>query len=202
MTNYHEIIPLFPTPLFSCIIDVDDNEREILKNTYMRSRPGGHISKSQYVLSETPSTKEKIITSAKTFIDELGYQFDVNLTTSWTNLHEFGGFGRHHSHANSMISGVLFLDTPPKSGDFRVYNPAVNGNRLFSTFIQCEVKSPNNYNSDFYTFEPQTGQCIMFPSYLCHMVHENMVELPRWTVAFNFFASGTLRKDNVGEMTI
>jgi uncharacterized protein (TIGR02466 family) len=195
-----EILPLFPTPLYTSLIDVSSTETEFFKNSVMKQRPNGFISDNQYVLSGTPNVAEQIVLHAREFITLLGYNLDVQLTTSWVNLHKRGDKGRPHAHANSMISGVLFLDTPPNSGDFHLYSPASNGNRLFSTHMQADVTSLNEYNSEHRTIKPVSGQCVMFPSYLIHQVSENMIDASRWTVAFNFFAYGKIRENNVGEM--
>lgn len=192
-----EIVPLFPTPFFNCFIDVSSSDLATFKNTKMRSRHLGYISEDQQVLDKTPNTLQQIMTKTDSFVEMLGFNLNLRVTSSWVNLHEGGGMGRNHIHANSIISGVLFLDTPPNSGKFHVMNPANNGTRLFSTHIQPDKSSVNVYNTEYYAIEPVTGQCIMFPSYLSHMVGENMTEESRWTVAFNLFPTGILRENNV-----
>ncbi len=192
-----EIVSLFPTPFFNCFINVSQDEETLIKQIEMRPRPYGYISIDQQILDQFPDTSQQIMTKARKFVEMLGYNFDLRFTSSWVNLHEEDGMGRNHIHANSMISGVLFLDTPPNSGKFQVMSPAVNGNRLFSTYIQPEKTAVNMYNVDYHVLEPVSGQCVMFPSYLSHMVGKNMTKLPRWTIAFNMFTVGVLRENDV-----
>jgi uncharacterized protein (TIGR02466 family) len=198
-----EIIPLYPIPLYNCFLDLDNNEVAYIKSLEMVDRPDGYISKSRDVLSleDTPKTYQQLMSHASSFVDMIGYGFDIKLVSSWTNLHNTGDSSRRHIHGNSMLGGVLFLDTPLNTGEFVLFNPAVNGTRLFSTHIDAVKSKVTEYNAEYQSVTPKTGQCLLFPSFLPHTVTENTSNSSRWTIGFNFFASGTLRENNIGHIT-
>lgn len=197
------IIPLFPIPLYNCYFTLPQIEVGYIKSMEMVDRPDGYISQSRDVLTEeeTPILYNQLMHHASTFVGGLGHDFDIKLVSSWTNLHKPGNSSRRHIHGNAMLGGVLFLDTPQDTGEFVVFNPAVNGTRLFSTHIDAVKSTVNQYNAEHHSIEPKTGQCLLFPSFLPHTVTENNNSLDRWTIGFNFFASGTLRQGNIGHIT-
>lgn len=198
-----EIIPLYPTPLYNCLIDLDDQEVSYIKGLEIDHRPNGYISKSKHVVTadNTPTIYQQVMAHLYNFVDAVGFNFDLQMITSWINLHERGNSSRRHIHANSIIGGVLFLDTPPNTGEFLLFNPEVNGNRLFSSHIECPKHKITEYNAEYRSIKPTTGQLLLFPSYLAHTVTENKCDDLRWTIGFSFFALGTLRQGNLGEIT-
>lgn len=197
------ILPLFPTPLYNCYLTLPEIEVNYIKNMQMVDRPEGYISDSRDVINEdsTPTIYHQLMQHVSVFVESIGFNFNVKLVSSWINLHKTGNSSRRHIHGNSMLGGVLFLDTPPETGEFLVFNPAVNGTRLFSTHIDPVKSNITQYNAEYHTVKPQTGQCLLFPSYLPHTVTENTSNQSRWTIGFNFFASGTLRDGNIGQIT-
>lgn len=200
MTLTERILPLFPTPFYDGFIDLDESEVAILKGKTMRSRPNGYVSDDNNVLFDTPKIYQQVMDKVKFFVDTVGYDVDLKMETSWVNLHGKNGWAGAHIHANSMLSGVLFLDTPPNTGKFAVKSPATNGSRLFSTYIECDKTKSTAFNTGHYHIEPVSGQCILFPSYLQHLVTHNTLDVERWTVAFNFFATGILKQKGVGQL--
>ena len=198
-----EIIPLYPTPLYNCFIDLDAEEVSYLKGLEIAPRPNGYISESKHVVNKdtTPKMYQQVMSHLHSFVNAVGFDFNLQMTTSWINLHESGNSSRRHIHGNSIVGGVLFLDTPPNTGDFILFNPEVNGNRLFSSHIECPKYKITEYNSTHTTITPKTGQFLLFPSYLPHTVTDNLCDKQRWTIGFSFFALGTLRQNNLGEIT-
>lgn len=197
------ILPLFPTPLYNCYLTLPEIEVNHIKNMQMVDRPEGYISDSRDVINEdsTPTIYHQLIQHASVFVESIGYDFNVKLVSSWTNLHKTGNSSRRHIHSNSIFGGVIFLDTPQDTGEFLVFNPSVNGTRMFSTHILVDKTNITQYNVEYHTIKPQTGQCLFFPSFLPHTVTENKSDLDRWTIGFDFFASGTLRQGKLGQIT-
>ena len=158
----------------------------------MRDVGNGQSSQDPHILPKTPKLYEQVCTKADLFISKLEYDFPVKMQTSWTNLHKKGDWCHNHIHTNSMISGVLFLDTPPNTGEFCLKTPGSSGSRLFTSVFTFNYKKSNIYNNETYRVIPRTGQCLFFPSYMVHYVTANPQDLERWTVSFNFFAQGSV----------
>ncbi|WGR93901.1 2OG-Fe(II) oxygenase family protein [Bradyrhizobium sp. ISRA443] len=101
----------------------------------------------------------------------------------WTNMLETGGNQTLHSHANSFISGILYL-TPshPASNTVFVRPP---GGFEFSFRHHTRSATIGPYNAGKYKLpEIEPGDLVLFPSYLYHEVPTNQGE-QRMTIAFN-----------------
>ena len=48
------------------------------------------------------------------------------------------------------------------------------------------------YTTSEFFITPEPGDIILFPSHLEHRVLENDSNMPRYSLAFNFFARGTV----------
>lgn len=178
--------------MFNTTLDLDADEVAYLKSAPMRDVGNGQSSEDPHILSKTPKLYEQVSNKADLFISKLEYDFPVKMQTSWTNLHKKGDWCHNHIHTNSMISGVLFLDTPPNTGEFCLKTPGSSGSRLFTSVFTFNYKKSNIYNNETYRVIPRTGQCLFFPSYMVHYVTANPQDLERWTVSFNFFAQGSV----------
>ena len=197
----NNILSLFPQPVYNTIVTCDDDEMGILKQQELYPVGNGSVSKDNHILDLTPKLKSLINEQANTFLVQLGFDFDVMIATSWINHHKQGEWCQDHMHTNSMLSGVLFLDIPPNSGEFMFRRPGTDGTRLFSSTIRPEVTKSNHFNSELYSIISQTNPMIIFPSYLTHSVSCNKMEAERWTVAFNLFPVGTIGQ-GLNQLTI
>ena len=150
------VIGLFPQPLFNTTLDMDADEVSYLKNAPLRDVGNGQSSEDPHILLKTPKMYEQICSKADTFISKLEYDFPVKMQTSWTNLHNKGDWCHNHIHTNSMISGVLFLDTPPNTGEFCLKTHNSSGSRLFTSVFTFNYKKSNIYNNEVYSVIPRT----------------------------------------------
>jgi uncharacterized protein (TIGR02466 family) len=111
----------------------------------------------------------------------------------WMNVLEPGGRQSIHTHANSFISGVLYLTQPHPSANL-VFHKSLGGtNFIFSNHHQGA--RINAYNGSKWMMPEITpGDLVMFPSYLLHEVPTNQGE-QRISIAFNAIPE---RLDNFG----
>ena len=97
--------------------------------------------------------------------------------TSWLNVHNEYGYNTIHNHADSLLSGVIYINTPEGSGDliFRDPRPIAASNKLIK-----------NANSTF-KVSPKAGLSVLFPGYLEHWVAPSRTREndPRISIAFN-----------------
>jgi uncharacterized protein (TIGR02466 family) len=109
------------------------------------------------------------------------------------NVLEPGGRQSIHTHANSFISGVLYLTQPHPSANI-VFHKSLGGtNFIFSNHNRNARINPYN-GSKWMMPEITPGDLVMFPSYLLHEVPANQGER-RISIAFNAVPD---RLDNFG----
>jgi uncharacterized protein (TIGR02466 family) len=116
---------------------------------------------------------------------------NVYLTQSWLNYSYTGGYHHLHSHPNSFLSGVLYIQAEAEKDKivFKDQNSIVD-NGFFKIFEQ--VKEENIYNAPSWFFPVKTGEIIIFPSTLEHHVPETESENVRISLAFNAFLKGKM----------
>lgn len=105
------------------------------------------------------------------------------LKEMWVNVLDTGGRQAMHNHANSFISGVVYLTTThPSSRTVFMKSPG-GTDFLFKNDHRGMV--PNEFCADKWVSPaPAPGDLVLFPSYLLHAVPPNEGER-RITLAFN-----------------
>ena len=101
----------------------------------------------------------------------------------WTNMLEKGGNQTLHSHANSFVSGIIYL-TPSHPACRTVFMRPLGGSD-FSFCHHTRSAAMGPFNAGKYVLpEAEPGDLVLFPSYLYHEVPRNQGE-QRITVSFN-----------------
>lgn len=101
----------------------------------------------------------------------------------WTNMLENGGSQALHSHANSFVSGILYL-TPSHPACKTVFVRPPGGSD-FSFRHHTRTAAIGPFNAGKYVLpETEPGDLVLFPSYLYHEVPRNQGD-QRITIAFN-----------------
>jgi uncharacterized protein (TIGR02466 family) len=188
-----EIIGLFPTPFlrapatlgrplvqgliqhFAGRASRDNNSSANLSHTEML-RPS---DSALFVEAAQLITPKLVDFGAQLFGERMGW----SLKEMWVNVLDRGGHQAMHNHANSFISGVVYL-TPTHPGSQTVFMRSPGGTDfLFRNDHQG--MTPNEYCADkWISPAPSPGDLILFPSYLMHAVPPNQGER-RITLSFN-----------------
>jgi hypothetical protein len=188
-----EVIGLFPTPFmrvpsalgsplvaglvehFSALANRDNNSSTNLSHTAML-RPG-----DSPMLVDAARLIEPKLTDfgALLFGERLGW----SLKEMWVNVLDTGGRQAMHNHANSFISGVVYL-TPTHPDARTVFMKSPGGTDFaFKNDHAGTITGP--YNADkWISPAPDPGDLVLFPSYLMHAVPPNP-GARRITMAFN-----------------
>ena len=112
-----------------------------------------------------------------------GERLGWSLKEMWVNVLETGGHQAMHNHANSFISGVVYL-TPTDPAARTVFMRAPGGME-FSFKNDHDGITTGPYNADkWISPQPSPGDIVLFPSYLMHAVPPNPGGR-RITLAFN-----------------
>ena len=201
----HQIIPMFSVPLYQTNIpSLDPIEQSWIKNLNFPPQSVGlyedeneePINKGMKVLNQPQLKKlrQQITNAIDNFTqDVLDIEQKFELTTSWVNKYSKADLNHQHSHPNSMISGVYYIESDETSSPI-IFNKPYFFTNLFHETIKPTFKDKNNnqYNQDYYGSTPKTGDLFLFPSWLEHTVPPQEVDKERWSLAFNCFARGKL----------
>jgi uncharacterized protein (TIGR02466 family) len=184
---------LFPTPVGFFTFDggLSAAEQDFILQQNQRANTGNTSSEDNYIMrnSELHRLQDFFVDSANTYFKEI-YQpaTDVKLriTQSWANYTQPGQFHHKHSHPNSVVSGVFYVQTNPGLDRIYFYRSGYQQ-------IKFKTENWNLFNSESWWFEAIQGQLIMFPSHLEHMVQSvNEDKVTRISLSFNTFPVGTV----------
>lgn len=198
-----QIIGLFPTPVMRVEHLLSPGEADVLA----REMAGATSLANAYSdrLSHTPVTAPQARDSFAAlgarvmpkvaefgevlFGEPLGWQ----IKEIWVNVLEHGGHQAIHTHANSFISGVVYL-TPAHPSANIVFHKAIGGSSFIFGNTNPNARI-NAFNGGKWAM-PQTnaGDLVLFPSYLLHEVPQNH-GARRISIAFNAIPE---RLDNFG----
>jgi uncharacterized protein (TIGR02466 family) len=188
-----EIIGLFPVPFmrapatlektlvkdlaahFSALTVHDNNSSPNLSHTEML-RPGDSPLFTQAAALITPKLSEF---GALLFGEHMPWA----IKEMWVNVLDHNGRQAMHNHANSFISGVVYLTpTHPESQTVFMKSP---GGTDFAFKNEHAGTMPGPYSADkWISPAPTPGDMVLFPSYLMHAVPPNQGER-RISMAFN-----------------
>jgi uncharacterized protein (TIGR02466 family) len=186
------LVELFPVPVGITSIDRDltAKELDILTNQAQSSNTGNSHSTNSRIL-DTPGLED-----IKTFIENSLKKYfeqtytsanDIKLyiTQSWTNYTLPGQYHHKHSHSNSLVSGVFYISTVDDRDRIMFFRPG-------SEVISLPAVTYHRYNSSAWWLEAITGNLMLFPSSLEHMVETTQTDKTRISLSFNTFVSGQL----------
>lgn len=203
MNRQFKIYNLFPTPVFENQIDLSKYNIDLLLNKefeYMENK-SAKITKDKNVLETVglEQLKKELLFNlelyTKNFLKVYDKKIKWYLQKSWVNKHETGDWGQPHYHANSLISGVLYLETNDETGEISFECPT-NYRPIFPLSCNLEFTERTIENSTTYFLKPKNGLLILFPSSLLHAIKENKSETNRYSLAFNFHIEGELMNEN------
>lgn len=112
-----------------------------------------------------------------------GEQLGWSLKEMWVNLLETGGRQAMHNHANSFISGVVYL-TPTHPDARTVFMKSPGGHDFTFKNDHADVATTPYSADKWISPQPAPGDLVLFPSYLMHAVPTNPGER-RITMALN-----------------
>ena len=109
------------------------------------------------------------------------------LKEMWVNVLDSGGRQAMHNHANSFVSGIVYL-TPTHPGSQTVFMKSPGGTE-FMFKNDHKGMTPGEFNADkWISPAPDPGDMVLFPSYLMHAVPPNQGDR-RITLSFNSIPS-------------
>jgi hypothetical protein len=192
--NENKIMELFPTPLYVNNIKepLINQQKDYLLGLPKISNTGNLRSESGWIF-EYPlfiELKKTIQQNINEYIQIVypGSNTEVYMTQSWANYTEPGQHHHIHTHPNSFISGIFYVNAVAGEDQvtfFKTERPAFN----------IVYNEPNNYNTGQISVLVETGDLLLFPSNFQHAVQPTTSKETRISVSFNTFIKGNIGSD-------
>jgi uncharacterized protein (TIGR02466 family) len=185
---------IFPTPIYISKLNRELTNKElsfINKIKFDCNKNEGNItSNDNYILNNKTfkNLKEDLYLIVKDYFNKVISPTDAispYITQSWLNYTETNQYHHKHAHPNSLVSGVFYINCHEELDKIKFFNDK------YET-IKLEVKDWNLWNSRSWWFSVKTGDVILFPSSLTHMVETKEGTNTRISLAFNVFIKGTV----------
>jgi len=187
---------LFPTPIYTTKINRKFTKKESTffynQKKFVTKNEGNVSSIDNYILNrkELKNIKNIIDASCEDYLQKIicpENNIKLYVTQSWLNYTESNEYHHKHEHPNSVISGVLYLDSNKEKDKIFFSKPGYN-----QISPKINDKKYNIWNSSSWFFPVETGNLFMFPSSTTHQVETKKGSNTRISLAFNTFYKGTV----------
>ena len=188
------IVGIFSTPVYRCNFSraFTRAEMDFIQKQQEECRPnlGNTSTKDSYILNRKifRSIKKELELRLQDYLDKViraAPGVRPYITQSWINYTSKGEYHHEHNHANSFISGVLYL-TANKNCDQIAFV-----RKLYSLLVP-NPQVFNDWNSEMWWMPVHTATLILFPSSLVHTVGLKKDDDLRISLSFNTFLKGKL----------
>lgn len=186
---------LFPTPVFvfdlfdkmdfnqikldieSCHKDYKENWNKYSFHDIISTEDNLHKNKKFHKLVNILDEYIYVVMN-RLNIENNGY----HLLGLWANTHRRCTTHHSHQHPNSLISGVLYVNVPEKSGNLYFEDPRE------SKSITAYTHGNNHcmYQNRSWEFEPKVGRLIIFPSWLRHGTYPSNLNEGEYRMSMSF----------------
>lgn len=100
----------------------------------------------------------------------------LKLDSLWVNVMKPGATHSGHIHPHSVVSGTVYVETPPGAGPIRFEDPR----------LPLMMAAPLSDEARFVTVEPTAGTLLLWESWLRHEVTAGRAKADRISVSFNY----------------
>jgi len=107
---------------------------------------------------------------------------ELRMTHLWVNIMPEHTYHTLHLHPHSVISGAYYIQTPPKSVPLKIEDPRMS---FYMNAPLRENPTPA-HEKLYYEVKAQSGDFVMFESWVRHEVPPNQSKKPRISLSFNF----------------
>ena len=189
----NEVFGLFPIPFMRAraTLPAPLVERLVRKFQTRANRPNDSSAQLTHTEMLKPEDDPLLTEAAELILPRvaefgvhlLGEKLEWLLKEMWVNVLDTGARQAMHNHANSFVSCVVYL-TPTHAGSQTVFMKSPGGTEFTFKNDHAGVVR-GQFNADkWISPAPDTGDMVLFPSYLMHAVPPNQGKR-RITLAVN-----------------
>ena len=185
------VIGLFPTGFVEFKLNCTDQEiQDMIDSVEWTNHKQGFEEFPMYQISrqdlqnqtEFKSLADKIIECGLDYCKKIGYNPDnLYITSMWMNRFGNSQSIGPHTHTNSLLSGVYYLNSTPDQGGTEFYNPISKMRNTIS--VTRDGNSP--FLTDRISSSAGPNKMVIWPSYVEHRSEKNITNKPRYTLSFN-----------------
>ena len=186
---------IFPTAVVKFELGRVFSSEEIafIENQPKHKNTGNLTSDDRYILQHWAVSKlreftESCVAEYLKTVYAPKHGVSLRLTQSWLNYTEAGQYHHKHAHPNSFLSGVLYIKADAAKDKIYFYKDGYQQ-------IKLPVDQWNLHNADSWWIPVTTGDLVLFPSNLTHMV-ETVQGEERISLAFNTFPVGCIGEED------
>lgn len=185
---------IFPTPVMTLEMDRPFTEEEIAfcqpETHELIQNIGNKYTKDTYILEHPAMAdiKKACLDAVNVYIQNIcrpKAEVTPYITQSWLNYTEKGQFMHKHHHANSFLSGVIYIHADSELDRISFHDQTCRQ-------LTLPAREYDVMNSESWWFPISTGTIIIFPSDATHSVDTVETDETRISLAFNSFLDGTL----------
>lgn len=193
-----QILPLFARPIYivkNYTLTKEEREQVDKEKEIKMDNAGKNFTSANSHVLENPIFKglNSFLQQEvdKYFHEELQYKRSspLRITQSWFNYNPKGTFHHSHTHPNSIISGVYFVQGDRQPIVFERFE----NDHMFGGIIP-EADKYNFYNCGNWKVTSKPGYLLLFPSSVKHGVVMNEHPEERISLSFNTFLTGIVGK--------
>lgn len=187
---------LFPTPVGISKLerDLTDLEKTFLLNQETYLNTGNLSSLDTYILNkpELSNLKSFIQSNLNEYFDSVykpNNEVEIYITQSWVNYTRPKEFHHRHNHANSIISGVFYIDVEYQNDKIYFHRDMPGG-------IVIDAREYHEFNCLTWFVPVENNLLVLFPSTMTHSVEQTLNNVKtRSSLAFNTFIRGFIGTD-------
>tara|TARA_B100000085_G_C18517857_1_gene502438 strand:- start:487 stop:1086 length:600 start_codon:yes stop_codon:yes gene_type:complete len=192
---------IFPKPVWSAILDIDNNNiynfcKRIRRNDLIGKSASNYLGWQSNDMfpdehEELNPLFDSIYNVSFQALDDIGYEVEereLNIVNFWININnDVHSINLSHTHPQSTLSGVYYVKCDENSGRLGFSKDSVETYLLQSA---GDYYKNTEFNSDTVFFNPIQSKLIIFPSWLPHEVTNNSDNSERISISFNVVFAG------------
>jgi uncharacterized protein (TIGR02466 family) len=199
------IYQLFPEPVYFSKLGRSLTQKELKTIAQYKEKTkdndGNNRTKDSYVLEHKTfkNLKKDLNKKIINYFNEIicpSNPLIPYITQSWINYTERNQFHHRHSHSNSYVSGVFYIDAKKEFDKIKFFKSG------YSPFKLPQTKF-NLFNSSTWWYPVESGDVVLFSSSVEHGVEIKEGINTRTSLSFNVFFKGAIgTKDYLTELIL
>jgi len=129
--------------------------------------------------------KKRLDRHVRVFAEALAFDLGagrLKLDSLWVNVLKPGAAHSGHIHPHSVISGTIYVRTPPGASALKIEDPRLP---LMMAAPPRRSDAPEDQQAFVY-LRPEAGTLYLWESWLRHEVTPNRARSPRISISFNY----------------
>lgn len=191
--NQAQIHALFPTAVMVFQLDEPITELELktIQGLDYHANTGNRTSDNNHVfdlkaLSRLGDFATECLNQYVRSVIVPSTDIQAYVTQSWTNYTKGTEFHHTHHHANSFLSGVIFIESN-QHDKIQFHSPVYK-----NLMLKSPTTEYNHFNAETWWIPAEKNSLVIFPSWLTHEVPTTHRDTDRISLAFNSFVKGTV----------